>query len=311
MKAIFVAVILAIVGCVSVPSEPALQGDALTQYANLLNEWNDIANYHAINASGHTLYFPHELSIHEAPCDRKMSPVIECGDIIIASAPAELKKDDVVSFTIKDSEAQAFTESHGGEIWRRIARISAEGYVMKADIFDSTHAVFVNESRMTKKMVGILSDAKTTESLEALPFKPVVESREQLLNVWNNFASSVYKDKLPNGLPLYYVKDLAPASISCATNSMKPAVECGDLVLEEAEYGTLKPGDIISFKIEPNESSGYLPQSDKTQYIMHRIYRIDENGAYITKGDNNPLTDVIYLKKENILGKVVAIFKKI
>ncbi len=72
------------------------------------------------------------------------------------------------------------------------------------------------------------------------------------------------------------------------TDSMKPTLEVGDLVIVEAvQFSTIHVGDVIVFA-RPDPSGGCT-----TEIIVHRVVNIT-NGLLITQGDNrftNPRPD--------------------
>ncbi|MCD6241513.1 signal peptidase I [Candidatus Bathyarchaeota archaeon] len=81
------------------------------------------------------------------------------------------------------------------------------------------------------------------------------------------------------------------------TGSMEPAIPVGSVVvIKPANPDTLKVGDIICFKIEGESSTT----------VTHRIINITDEG-FITKGDANEDLDQWIVKKENIIGKVIAV----
>ena len=81
------------------------------------------------------------------------------------------------------------------------------------------------------------------------------------------------------------------------TGSMEPAIPVGSIVvIKPANPNTLKIGDIICFKIE----------SESSTTVTHRIINITDEG-FITKGDANEDPDQWIVKKENIIGKVIAV----
>ena len=78
---------------------------------------------------------------------------------------------------------------------------------------------------------------------------------------------------------------------------MEPAIPVGSIVvIKPANPNTLKIGDIICFKIK----------SESSTTVTHRIFNITDEG-FITKGDANEDPDQWIIKKENIIGKVIAV----
>ena len=80
------------------------------------------------------------------------------------------------------------------------------------------------------------------------------------------------------------------------TGSMEPAIPVGSIVvIKPVNPETLKIGDMICFKIE----------SESATTVTHRIINITSQG-FITKGDANEDPDQWVVKKENVIGKVIA-----
>lgn len=93
-------------------------------------------------------------------------------------------------------------------------------------------------------------------------------------------------------------KTIQPFGISIleiSSNSMNPTLYKGDKIIikKQEEY---EEGDIITYISKENNC------------ITHRIVKKYEN-VFITKGDNNNIEDNEQIKKEQILGKVIHIYK--
>lgn len=75
------------------------------------------------------------------------------------------------------------------------------------------------------------------------------------------------------------------------TNSMEPTISINDVVIaKKVEKEKIKTGDVITFL-------------QNGEVITHRITKIDENGDYTTKGDNNNIEDTFKITFDNIEGK--------
>lgn len=75
------------------------------------------------------------------------------------------------------------------------------------------------------------------------------------------------------------------------TNSMEPTISINDVVIaKKVKKQDIKKGDVITFLQEG-------------EVITHRITKIDENGDYTTKGDNNNIEDTFKITYDNIEGK--------
>ncbi len=86
--------------------------------------------------------------------------------------------------------------------------------------------------------------------------------------------------------------------LSVQTESMSPTFDAGDLIIiKKVDPATLKEGDIITFHT-----------IILNQYALntHRIVEISEGGgyrSYVTKGDNNQISDTHIISDGDIVGK--------
>ncbi len=91
--------------------------------------------------------------------------------------------------------------------------------------------------------------------------------------------------------------------VSC---SMLPNLDRGDmLILKGVDVGELKAGrtdgDIIVY-VCPSDNPGCPPGN---KLIVHRLYKINEDGTLVSWGDNNPSADAWAVKPGWLKGKVV------
>ncbi|MBR9682759.1 MAG: signal peptidase I [Candidatus Aenigmarchaeota archaeon] len=79
--------------------------------------------------------------------------------------------------------------------------------------------------------------------------------------------------------------------VAVFSQSMVPTFYKGDLVFVTGsdDYST---GDIIVFDV-----------GNKNYPIIHRVFSIEDDGSFRTKGDNNGFSDPWIVSKENIHGK--------
>ena len=77
---------------------------------------------------------------------------------------------------------------------------------------------------------------------------------------------------------------------------MYPAINKGDaIIIKKINEDDIKVGDVVTFKVDE-------------EIITHRIVGIENNGkenVYITKGDNNNVTDDFVISFEDIEGKQI------
>ena len=96
----------------------------------------------------------------------------------------------------------------------------------------------------------------------------------------------------------YIIKSDIPSffgysSLIVATGSMSGTLEEGDLIIIK-DTGDYKIGDIVTFF-----------QGNDTIPTTHRIYNIDEDGKWITRGDANNSYDENHITDEDIYGELV------
>ncbi len=79
------------------------------------------------------------------------------------------------------------------------------------------------------------------------------------------------------------------------SDSMETAISKGDVIIVHRE-GSYRQGDVILF-------------ADGGDFTTHRIVR-EENGAYITKGDNNDSEDSP-VSQDRVVGKVCTVIPSV
>lgn len=79
--------------------------------------------------------------------------------------------------------------------------------------------------------------------------------------------------------------------VSCQSDSMRPTFDCSDtlIAVEPSSRKEIKSGDIISYRGTKEQLGRFGNESVK--YVIHRIYKINSKGCYITKGDANHILD--------------------
>ena len=83
--------------------------------------------------------------------------------------------------------------------------------------------------------------------------------------------------------------------IGIETGSMTPAIKVGDgvLVNKMCDRDKLKEGNVIAYI------------NDEDIVVVHRIYKINKDETFITKGDYNNSADAKYVSKDQVVGKVL------
>lgn len=107
-----------------------------------------------------------------------------------------------------------------------------------------------------------------------------------LLNLTLIVKSFVHEDEVPS------VGGWFPMIV--LTDSMYPQIESGDLILcHTAESDEIAVGDVITF---------YDPMGNGTSVVTHRVLSINEDGSFVTKGDNNNVEDQVAVEADDLIG---------
>jgi len=336
--------VVAIAGCTALQQQvasdigsiPILQNRSLPfisntsgeQFDTLIAQWNNVTEMTVVRTNGFLIYLDPSINLTVPSCATRMAPTFNCTDILLEEQPSnatDLKEGDIVSFEINSNESRAFSEPafNGSKIIeRRIYRIgndSAPYFVMKIDSSDITNLFYVRFDRVRGKVLGIIFDGRQVPN--PLPSYNAAsrgdEDYNYLVGKWNSFVDGVYAANIQGKYDIYYDRNLTVPALAC-TGSMRPSVDCNDLIFayKPTSENDLRVGNIVSFRIAPNETYGFLePPSNEVVHVMHRIYRITQvqgQTVFITKGDNpvtNKQTDAIYLGFDRIETKILAYFK--
>jgi signal peptidase len=99
-----------------------------------------------------------------------------------------------------------------------------------------------------------------------------------------------------------YVNFFGYSVFRVVTGSMEPTIAPGALLIsQEVPIDQIQVGDIVCFR---SREANMLGKS-----ITHRVIGIIENGSQIcleTRGDANPVADVLPVLQSNLIGKVIA-----
>lgn len=77
-------------------------------------------------------------------------------------------------------------------------------------------------------------------------------------------------------------------------HSMEPTYDLFDIVVTR-DGGDTEVGDIVVFSVPEGEAKGML--------IIHRVHEVDDDGHFITQGDNRDTPDQWQLTEDDIVGK--------
>lgn len=85
------------------------------------------------------------------------------------------------------------------------------------------------------------------------------------------------------------------------SGSMEPSIMTGALVFVNTKDTSATVGDVIAFTIDKEEADTSY-DSDSTT-VTHRIVKVNSDGTYTTKGDNNETEDTKHIAPEQVIGK--------
>ena len=145
--------------------------------------------------------------------------------------------------------------------------------VVDAEVFEDTKEEVVKEKSMVKKVFGWIGTGFLTLLV-------VIAS-------WLCFDKFVLKHRVPS--------IFGYSSLMVATGSMSGTIEEGDLIIIR-DTDDYKIGDIVTFFQDGDE----IPTT-------HRIYNIDEDGKWLTRGDANNSYDKRAITSDEIIGEVVLV----
>lgn len=75
--------------------------------------------------------------------------------------------------------------------------------------------------------------------------------------------------------------------------SMQPRLHAGDLIIvRKTDNSQLQVGDVVLY-----------PSHSLHRYVLHRIHKVDADGRFTMKGDNNDFLDPDHPTRESIIGK--------
>lgn len=145
--------------------------------------------------------------------------------------------------------------------------------VVEAEVVEDTKEEVIKEKSMVKKVFGWIGTGFLTLLV-------VIAS-------WLCFDKFVLKHQVPS--------IFGYSSLMVATGSMSGTIEEGDLIIIK-DTDDYKIGDIVTFFQDGDD----IPTT-------HRIYNIDEEGKWVTRGDANNSYDKRSITSDEIIGEVVLV----
>lgn len=87
------------------------------------------------------------------------------------------------------------------------------------------------------------------------------------------------------------------------SGSMEPSIMTGALVVVNTNDTAVGEGDIIAFTVDRDEADTTYDTDATT--VTHRIVKVNADGSYTTKGDNNETEDAKHINPSQVIGKYV------
>jgi signal peptidase I len=95
------------------------------------------------------------------------------------------------------------------------------------------------------------------------------------------------------GKPVWFGKRCVMQVI---TGSMEPTLHVGEcIVMEKISPDELREGDIIAYISEAEDIRGKM--------VTHRIYAVLDDGTFDMRGDANPVSDRLHVRKDQVVGR--------
>ena len=85
------------------------------------------------------------------------------------------------------------------------------------------------------------------------------------------------------------------------SGSMEPGIMTGALAFVNTKDLNVQEGDVIAFTID-REDADLSYDTDATT-VTHRVIKINTDGSYTTKGDNNETEDAKHIQPSQVIGK--------
>lgn len=85
------------------------------------------------------------------------------------------------------------------------------------------------------------------------------------------------------------------------SGSMEPSIMTGSLAFINTKDTSATVGDVVAFTIDKEEADTSY-DSDATT-VTHRIVKVNSDGTFTTKGDNNESEDTKHISPEQVIGK--------
>ena len=128
----------------------------------------------------------------------------------------------------------------------------------------------------------------------------VVDGEVERAPLWRRILSILFTLVIVAGTLYLWPAPLGgqTRAVVVSGHSMEPTYDLGDLVIVR-ERPTSEIGDTVVFEVPDGETGEGL-------LVIHRVVEVDDEGFFITQGDNRTTPDRWQLTEENIVGQPLA-----
>ena len=169
-------------------------------------------------------------------------------------------------------------------------RLIVDLYIFVVPIQPDLNDFFLSITTIILPYIILVYATRISEEQETIAIEAYISEKKQLIKL------SDIPYMIIMGLLACAILGIGPVKlIGIETGSMTPSIKIGDAVVVNklCNRDELKEGDIVAY------------ENDDHIIVVHRIYKINKDETFITKGDYNNSADSKYVTKEQIRGKVM------
>lgn len=169
-------------------------------------------------------------------------------------------------------------------------RLIIDLYIFIVPIQPDLNDFFLSITTIILPYIILIYSARISEEEETIAIEKFINEKKQIIKL------SDLPYMILMAIFACVILGIGPLKIiGIETGSMTPKIKIGDAVMinKICNRDELKEGDIVAY------------ENDEHIIVVHRIYKINKDGTYITKGDYNNSADSKYVTKEQIRGKVI------
>ena len=169
-------------------------------------------------------------------------------------------------------------------------RLIVDLYIFVVPIQPDLNDFFLSITTIILPYIILVYATRISDEPETVTIETYISEKKQIIKL------SDVPYMIIMGLLACAILGIGPVKlIGIETGSMTPSIKIGDAVVVNklCNRDELKEGDIVAY------------ENDEHIIVVHRIYKINKDETFITKGDYNNSADSKYVTKEQIRGKVM------